>query len=285
MAAAAGGSGGRWFLALALGVSLLKCLLIPTYHSTDFEVHRNWLAITHNLPVSQWYYEATSEWTLDYPPFFAWFEYALSHVAKYFDQEMLVIQNLNYSSHATVFFQRLSVIFTDILFVYAAHECCRCVNGKRPGKELLEKPMFVLAVLLLWNFGLLIVDLPFDLFADCGLQTLSKQIQILSKQTDGKKIFFLDTSSDIHFQYNGFLFGLMLLSVARLFQKRHLEGALLFAVLLHFKHIYIYVAPAYCVYLLRSYCFTANKAAGWGIERPVAAFLRDQVRSGHGLNR
>ncbi|XP_038264609.1 probable dolichyl pyrophosphate Glc1Man9GlcNAc2 alpha-1,3-glucosyltransferase isoform X1 [Dermochelys coriacea] len=234
--AAAAAAGGSWFLALALGVSLLKCLLIPTYHSTDFEVHRNWLAITHNLPVSQWYYEATSEWTLDYPPFFAWFEYALSHVAKYFDQEMLVIQNLNYSSHATVFFQRLSVIFTDILFVYAAHECCRCVNGKQPGKELLEKPMFVLAVLLLWNFGLLIVD-------------------------------------HIHFQYNGFLFGLMLLSVARLFQKRHLEGALLFAVLLHFKHIYIYVAPAYCVYLLRSYCFTANKADG-SLKWSSFSFLR-----------
>ncbi|XP_073072069.1 dolichyl pyrophosphate Glc1Man9GlcNAc2 alpha-1,3-glucosyltransferase isoform X6 [Manis javanica] len=217
--------GGNWFSALALAVTLLKCLLIPTYHSTDFEVHRNWLAITHSLPVSQWYYEATSEWTLDYPPFFAWFEWALSHVAKYFDEEMLNVHNVNYSSARTLLFQRFSVIFTDALFVYAVHECCKCIDGKKAGKELTEKPKFILSVLLLWNFGLLIVD-------------------------------------HIHFQYNGFLFGLMLLSIARLFQKRHMEGAFLFAVLLHFKHIYLYIAPAYGIYLLRSYCFTANKPDG-----------------------
>ncbi|XP_076794303.1 dolichyl pyrophosphate Glc1Man9GlcNAc2 alpha-1,3-glucosyltransferase isoform X3 [Arvicanthis niloticus] len=213
---------GHWFSALAVGVTLLKCLLIPTYHSTDFEVHRNWLAITHSLPLSQWYYEATSEWTLDYPPFFAWFEYALSHIAKYFDQEMLNIHNLNYYSSRTLLFQRFSVILTDALFVYAVHECSKCVDGKRTSKDLTEKPKFILSVLLLWNFGLLVID-------------------------------------HIHFQYNGFLSGLLLLSIARLFQKRHIEGAFLFAVLLHFKHIYLYVAPAYGIYLLRSYCFTANK--------------------------
>ncbi|XP_076403583.1 dolichyl pyrophosphate Glc1Man9GlcNAc2 alpha-1,3-glucosyltransferase isoform X3 [Peromyscus maniculatus bairdii] len=231
MAAFAPAAGsGHWFSALALGVTLLKCLLIPTYRSTDFEVHRNWLAITHSLPISQWYYEATSEWTLDYPPFFAWFEYALSHVAKYFDQEMLTIHNLNYCSSRTLLFQRFSVIVTDALFIYAVHECCKCIDGKKTSKELTEKPKFVLSVLLLWNFGLLIVD-------------------------------------HIHFQYNGFLSGLMLLSIAWLFQKRHMEGAFLFAVLLHFKHIYLYVAPAYGIYLLRSYCFTASKPDGavrWG---------------------
>lgn len=45
-------------------------------------------SISASLPPR--YYEETSQWTLDYPPLFAWFEWALSHVAALFDPAMLV---------------------------------------------------------------------------------------------------------------------------------------------------------------------------------------------------
>ncbi|XP_014670720.1 PREDICTED: probable dolichyl pyrophosphate Glc1Man9GlcNAc2 alpha-1,3-glucosyltransferase [Priapulus caudatus] len=209
--------------------TFLKLMCLPAYRSTDFEVHRNWLAITSSLPISKWYYENTSEWTLDYPPFFAYFEYILSCVAYYFDSNMLELSNVNYASWGTVVFQKASVMVTDLVFVYGAKKCIQSVpnNTKLAISEmgLLGNPQFVLAVLLLTNFGLFIVD-------------------------------------HIHFQYNGILFGVMLLSMARIMQGRNLEAAFWFAVLLNSKHIYMYMAPAYFVYLLKHYCFTHQTREG-----------------------
>lgn len=59
----------------------------------------------------------------------------------------------------------------------------------------------------------------------------------------------------IHFQYNGFMYGILVLSlVLAREQSTLLLSGLTFAVLLCFKHIYMYIAPAYFVFLLRAYC-------------------------------
>ncbi|XP_011694990.1 PREDICTED: probable dolichyl pyrophosphate Glc1Man9GlcNAc2 alpha-1,3-glucosyltransferase isoform X1 [Wasmannia auropunctata] len=200
-------------------VTCIKILLIPTYRSTDFEVHRNWLAITHSLPVAEWYVNAQSPWTLDYPPLFAWFEYCLSRAAAFFDPEMLKVENLNYASPATVYFQRGTVIFADLIFAYGVSETSRTFCKS-------SNSHVVFVFLSLCNVGLLIVD-------------------------------------HIHFQYNGFLLGILLLSMANVSktdkQMSVLQGATWFAVLLNLKHLYLYVAPAYTVWLLKSYCLNSGK--------------------------
>ena len=61
----------------------------------------------------------TSEWTLDYPPFFGVLEWLLSKVAVFADPAMVKLENLNYDSWKTVYFQRSSVIILEIFLVFA----------------------------------------------------------------------------------------------------------------------------------------------------------------------
>ncbi|XP_066998820.2 dolichyl pyrophosphate Glc1Man9GlcNAc2 alpha-1,3-glucosyltransferase isoform X2 [Anabrus simplex] len=136
---------------------------------------------------------------------------------------MLNVTNLNYASPETVLFQRLSVIITDLVLAYGTRECCNYLSasGVRKSSKWGSRwgsPAAILQLLLLGNAGLLMVD-------------------------------------HIHFQYNGLLFGLLLISIARILQGRCLAGAFWFSVLLNMKHIYMYIAPAYFIYLLRNYCF------------------------------
>ncbi|KAL4420176.1 hypothetical protein ABPG77_008312 [Micractinium sp. CCAP 211/92] len=195
-------------VAIVVACTALKVLLMPTYRSTDFEVHRNWLAITHSLPLEQWYQDETSQWTLDYPPLFAWFEWALSQAARWADPAMLKVANLEYASPATVAFQRLSVIATEGVLLFAAWFATR----RRPRGVRLAA-LFLAAA----NPGLLLVD-------------------------------------HMHFQYNGMLLGVFLLSLVAAAEEQYLLSALLFAVLLNLKHIFLYAAPAFFVFLLRRYC-------------------------------
>lgn len=196
-----------WFFGVA---ACVKLLLIASYHSTDFEVHRHWLALTHSLPLAQWYSDETSPWTLDYPPFFAYFERALSIFANLIDTQIVHLQEgLSYSSDTVVLFQRITVILSDSCLLYGVYRLTKDLDSKR---------RISIWVLIIWSPMLVIVD-------------------------------------HMHFQYNGFLLGFLLISLSYLEEGRDLMGGFVFAVLLCFKHLFAVAAPVYFVYLLRHYCW------------------------------
>lgn len=200
---------------IIVAAAAFKALFFFSYHSTDFEVHRNWIAITCSLPISKWYFDETSVWTLDYPPLFAFFEWFLSFIAIKIDPEICTITSHPYISNGLIIFQRLSVIVSELLMFAALVKLLHSV--KLSGSGFLKRSYYPLYFLFSFNFGLIIVD-------------------------------------HIHFQYNGFLFGILILSMAYIIEGNYIFGSLLFTILLNFKHIFVYVAPAYFVHILMNYC-------------------------------
>lgn len=65
--------------------------------------------------------QSTSEWTLDYPPFFAAFEWLLSQIAALLDEGIVKVENLKYDSWTLVCFQRATVVITESLLVFALY--------------------------------------------------------------------------------------------------------------------------------------------------------------------
>ena len=236
-------------------VSAVKLALVPCYRSTDFEVHRNWLAVTGTLPMREWYVDATSEWTLDYPPLFAHFERFLAVFARIADPEMLTVQAAPYASFACVVFQRCSVIAADVVLALGAFRaanvatrpCAVAVNERGRGvkrttnDDANDEPSSVAlaALFVLFNPGLLLVD-------------------------------------HVHFQYNGVALGLQLCAVAAANEGAPLLAAFLFSVLVHFKHVFAYAAPAFAAHLIAHHTpipRTRRARRKRGATRDVAARL------------
>jgi alpha-1,3-glucosyltransferase len=207
-------------------ITCVKILCIPSYRSTDFDVHRNWLAITRHLPLKEWYFDdrnGTTVHTLDYPPTFAYFEYIISNNPMtnlllsrgILDERCLALlpDSDNEPSQECVVFHRMTVIISDfILWLGASLACC--------GDQ-----SFLLIIL---NPGLLWLD-------------------------------------HVHFQYNGAMLGILLASLGLLvrgyhhqgisYHLHHLGSAFLYSLLITLKHLYIPLAPLYFVYFLSNYCF------------------------------
>lgn len=129
---------------------------------------------------------------------------------------MVRVYNLEYDSWQTIYFQRATVIVTEIVLVYALQMFIDSTPW--PSKRAAQ----VAAISIVLAPGLLIID-------------------------------------HIHFQYNGFMYGVLAWSlVLARYRETLLGSGLVFATLLCFKHIYLYLAPAYFVFLLRAYCLSSR---------------------------
>ena len=197
-------------------VTAVKLLLVPAYKSTDFEVHRNWLAITSQLPprdgtstpppVGRWI-------TL---PLFAWFARGLAFLAPLADPGMLTLQAEPYDTPATTLFMRCTVIVSDALLALGAL-WITSPTGDRPSRAPARPGVTprraLLLLLVVFSPGLLMID-------------------------------------HVHFQYNGAASGALLCALAAISRGAPATGACIFSVLVHFKHVHVYAAPAIAAHLL-----------------------------------
>lgn len=139
-------------LLLLVSISL-KLLLFPSAFSTDFEVHRVWKSLTHTLPLSRWYVDTSSPWTLDYPPLFAYFELCLSKFAALLHPTLLSLAPTSHVPQPAVAFMRGTVLLSEPLLLLAALQLAGALAAKDDSKG-----KALAAALVLLSPGLTLVD-------------------------------------------------------------------------------------------------------------------------------
>jgi alpha-1,3-glucosyltransferase len=256
---------GRRLLLAWLGMAAVKILLhSDAYFSTDLYVHRHWKALTRQLPAALWYFDdefVNTRHTLDYPPGFAMLEAFWSNVLP---PEVWPTWWWHFWSHQ-------NVVNDDD---GRAPLCLQLLPSSDDQRMLTDVDLVgedsVCLIYLRWTVLL------GDVVLWWGAWQVATMTQGPSKTPWGlflllvlhPALLWLD---HVHFQYNGLLLGLWMLSLASLLRGRpcshsrdyavhvwHGAAAVSFALLLTLKHLYLPLALWYTAYLLRRYCYTAD---------------------------
>lgn len=170
---------------------------------------------------------------------FAFFELLLAliaHILKIGDA--LKLSNEPIRSESVITYQKVTVIISDFVYYYAVYRLCRAIESRLVGHAKKTDTSK-----LADSQGQVLVD------SICRPNTTSSVALLLLFQPI---LFLVD---HIHFQYNGLLSGVLLLSICHVIRRNYLRAAFWFTILLNMKHIYLYCAPAYGMYFLTSYCF------------------------------
>lgn len=209
---------------------------MPAAFSTDLDVHRHWKALTRSVPLAEWYTDESSRWTLDYPPLFAYAErFAAAVAASVGPPAVLDLPSRSPADPAVVRFMRLTVLATDVVLAYAVRryvDALDSASGLPPDAASSERALHV-AALILFSPGLFLVD-------------------------------------NVHFQYNGLVLGVLLLSIALFIEGRVPAGAAVFSVAINLKHTLLPIAPVIAVHIVSECVRRARRSSNTAAEAAMA---------------
>ncbi|XBW34716.1 hypothetical protein QEN19_000283 [Hanseniaspora menglaensis] len=208
----------------------------------DFEAQRHWLELTLNLPMKDWYFYDPSHWGLDYPILTAYHSLSLAYIGEYLfggkNRGWFALDSSRGNEDPNLkSFMRFTVCLTDIvIYIPAAlwfvkkhsistSEKQNILNTKAKKLEtgsLQSRALSHLKQLSHFSNGLIILLQPSLLIIDHG-----------------------------HFQYNGCMLGLVLLTVNNIIDNKLVSACIFFVASLCFKQMSLYFAPVIFVYLLK----------------------------------
>jgi alpha-1,3-glucosyltransferase len=216
------------------------------------------MAITYHLPLSQWYFDTTSMWTLDYPPLFAWFEFCLAHLASLVDSRILALVPEPVVLSSVRYFQRASVMVSDLALLAAAWSFVHTIPNDEAAPTtatrhaaLSTRAVSVRPSLLPAHAQPSSTAAAASAAAHSSWRVELQHWAVLLPLVFSAGLFIVD---HVHFQYNGMLLALLIYACSLVRQGRNLAAGVAFAVLLNAKHLFLYLAPAFTVYLWRHYC-------------------------------
>lgn len=271
------------------------CAFVPgLYHSTDFEVHRNWMSIVTERDFSwlrhdnysnnnssrgaraqpltlveslrYWYREDTSLWTLDYPPFFAWFELLLGSLLV--EPSGVVAASVFHSCGTTA--RECSVAAQQSISLGFARRANRLND---PGADrLISTPLYMSRGIVVYQRLTVIIFSDSVFFMVCWFlwRTAEPSLAGANKSAKGRAPLYVFVTTvvancalllvdSIHFQYNGLIFAVMLLSARAAYRKKPFTAAAWYFALVMLKHMMAYYGLGY---------------AAWGFATVVASGRR-----------